>query len=174
VRLGGWERRGRESRPLEACFARCLGTAATATVVVDKLYHTLFYGWKENPNLLKSFQIARKRRRNFESLSSFSAKPDVHVGDDCLRSSTLKVTVGTGKRGVYLRQLSHVSKKTQWAVTVKPILHEDEHNDKRVRGMRRTHWSILTLSSCRKTTADLDAERRERRSLDRIGVRLLR
>lgn len=46
--------------------------------------------------------------------------------------SFLKVTVSGGLRGVYLRQLSDVSKKTQWAVTVKPVLHEDEHNDKRV------------------------------------------
>lgn len=51
---------------------------------------------------------------------------------------TLKVTVATGKRGVYLRQLSDVSKKTQWAVTVKPIMHEDEHNDKRVSGLYDT------------------------------------
>ncbi|CAM9998024.1 unnamed protein product, partial [Hapterophycus canaliculatus] len=42
-----------------------------------------------------------------------------------------KVTVNGGKRGVYLRQPNEVSKKTQWAVTVKPLLHEDEHNDKR-------------------------------------------
>lgn len=44
----------------------------------------------------------------------------------------VKVTVNNGMRGVYLRQPSDVSKKTQWAVTVKPVLHEDEHNDKRV------------------------------------------
>lgn len=40
-----------------------------------------------------------------------------------------------GKRGVYLRELDEVTRKTQWAVTVKPVLHEDEHNDKRVRGL---------------------------------------
>lgn len=42
------------------------------------------------------------------------------------------MTVDGGKRGVYLRQLEEVSKKTQWAVTVKPVLHDDVHNDRRV------------------------------------------
>ncbi|CAN0254327.1 unnamed protein product, partial [Ectocarpus fasciculatus] len=46
----------------------------------------------------------------------------------------VRVTVSGGKRGVYLRQLDEVTRKSQWAVTVKPVLHEDEHNDKRVRG----------------------------------------
>lgn len=44
----------------------------------------------------------------------------------------LQVSVD-GKRGVYLRQSEEVSKKGQWAVTVKPVFHEDDHNDKRVR-----------------------------------------
>lgn len=44
----------------------------------------------------------------------------------------MEVSVSGGMRGVYLRQPSDVSKKTQWAVTVKPVLHEDDHNDKRV------------------------------------------
>lgn len=42
------------------------------------------------------------------------------------------MTVDGGKRGVYLRQLEEVSKKTQWTVTVKPVLHDDVHNDRRV------------------------------------------
>ncbi|CAN0084223.1 unnamed protein product [Scytosiphon promiscuus] len=41
------------------------------------------------------------------------------------------VTVNGSKRGVYLRQPEEVSKKTQWAVNIKPLLHEDDHNDKR-------------------------------------------
>eukprot|EP00903_Cladosiphon_okamuranus_P011552 g10875.t1 len=53
-----------------------------------------------------------------------------------------KVTVSNGLRGVYLRQPSDVSKKTQWAVTVKPVLHEDDHNDK------RTEFEMRLRLSC--------------------------
>lgn len=56
--------------------------------------------------------------------------------------SCSQVKVNGGNRGVYLRQLEHVSKKTQWSITVEPVLHEDEHNDKRVSGCR--HRRLVT------------------------------
>ena len=54
----------------------------------------------------------------------------------------VKVAVNGGKRGVYLRQPEEVSKKTQWSVTVNPVLHDDVHNDRRVSiSLGRVHYS---------------------------------